>query len=91
MYFKTYNILKSLGLKSSHIGTKFIIKSVLLKIKNEDILVYEDVYSIISEEVKLFNSQIRNSIKYALDNRNVTVSESNFENFWLWIWWFFIY
>lgn len=80
LYYKTYNILKSLGLKSGHSGTKLIIKSVLLKIKQEDIFVYEDVYSIISKDIKLPNSQIRNNIKYAIDNRNKKLSKSNFEN-----------
>ena len=80
-YLKTYNLLKLLGLKTSHNGTKFIIKAVLIILKQDnDFIIFEDVYSIISQELRnISQSQVKYCIKYAIDNRNEKKSITNFE------------
>jgi uncharacterized protein (DUF433 family) len=81
IYFKTYNILKALGLKTSHNGTKLIIKTVLKLVKEDDeCITFEDIYLIISKELgNISKEQIRYCIKYAIDKRNKNLSENNFE------------
>lgn len=80
-YLKTYNLLKLLGLKTSHNGTKFIIKAVLIILKQDnDFIIFEDVYSIISQELgNISQAQVKYCIKYAIDNRNEKKSITNFE------------
>ncbi len=80
-YLKTYNLLKLLGLKTSHNGTKFIIKAVLIILKQDnDFIIFEDVYSIISQELEnISQAQVKYCIKYAIDNRNEKKSITNFE------------
>lgn len=80
-YLKTYNLLKLLGLKTSHNGTKFIIKAVLIILKQDnDFIIFEDVYSIISRELgNISQTQVKYCIKYAIDNRNERKSITNFE------------
>ena len=80
-YLKTYNLLKLLGLKTSHNGTKFIIKAVLIILKQDnDFIILEDVYSIISQELgNISQAQVKYCIKYAIDNRNEKKSITNFE------------
>ena len=80
-YLKIYNLLKILGLKTSHNGTKFIIKAVLIILKQDnDFIIFEDVYSIISQELgNISQAQVKYCIKYAIDNRNEKKSITNFE------------
>ena len=80
-YLKTYNLLKLLGLKTSHNGTKFIIKAVLIILKQDnDFIIFENVYSIISQELgNISQAQVKYCIKYAIDNRNEKKSITNFE------------
>lgn len=81
MYYKVYNILKLLGLKSGHNGTKMIIKCILIMLKqNNEYISLEEVYSIMAKELKnISQAQIRYCIKYAIDNRNIKKSKDNFE------------
>lgn len=80
-YLKTYNLLKLLGLKTSHNGTKFIIKAVLIILKQDnDFIIFKNVYSIISQELgNISQAQVKYCIKYAIDNRNEKKSITNFE------------
>lgn len=80
-YLKIYNLLKILGLKTSHNGTKFMIKAVLIILKQDnDFIIFEDVYSIISQELgNISQAQVKYCIKYAIDNRNEKKSITNFE------------
>ena len=76
-----YNILQKLGLIPTLKGTKLLIKAILIIINSqEEFIVFEDIYKQISLKYKTFsNVQIRNSIKYALDNRNEQKSKANFK------------
>lgn len=75
------NKLRSLGLNPSLKGTKFINKAIQLIIMSDnEFYILEDIYKEIAKQYKGFNStQIRNSIKYSLDNRNEYLSKKNFE------------
>ena len=76
-----YNILQKLGLIPTLKGTKLLIKAILIIINSqEEFFIFEDIYKQIALKYKTFNSvQIRNSIKYAIDNRNEQKSKINFE------------
>ena len=76
-----YNILQKLGLIPTLKGTKLLIKAILIIINSqEEFIVFEDIYKQIALKYKNFNSvQIRNSIKYAINNRNEQKSRANFE------------
>ena len=76
-----YNILQKLGLIPTLKGTKLLIKAILIIINSpEEFIVFEDIYKQISLKYKTFsNVQIRNSIKYAIDNRNEQKSKANFK------------
>ena len=76
-----YNILQKLGLIPTLKGTKLLIKAILIIINSqEEFIIFEDIYKQIALKCKTFNSvQIRNSIKYAIDNRNEQKSKENFE------------
>ena len=76
-----YNILQKLGLIPTLKGTKLLIKAILIIMNSqEEFIVFEDIYKQIALKYKNFNSvQIRNSIKYAINNRNEQKSRANFE------------
>ena len=76
-----YNILQKLGLIPTLKGTKLLIKAILIIINSqEEFITFEDIYKQIALKYKNFNNvQIRNSIKYAIDNRNEQKSRANFE------------
>ena len=73
-----YNILQMLGLIPTLKGTKLLIKAILIIINSkEEFIIFEDIYKQIASKYKTFNSvQIRNSIKYAIDNRNEQKSKT---------------
>lgn len=75
------NILRDLGLNTTHKGTIFINKAVQFIIaNNQDFVILENVYKYISDHYKNINTtQIRMAIKYALDHRNEEKSIKNFE------------
>lgn len=76
-----YNILQKLGLIPTLKGTKLLIKAILIIVNSqEEFIVFEDIYKQIALKYKTFNSvQIRNTIKYAIDNRNEQKSIKNFK------------
>lgn len=76
-----YNILRALGFIPTLKGTKLLNKAIQIVIKsNNEFIIIEDVYNQIASSYPLFNNvQIRNAIKYAIDNRNEQKSKSNFE------------
>lgn len=79
--FEIYNKLRLLGIKTSNQGAKLIYLAILIIINsNEELLIIEDVYSIISKQLgNISTNQIRRSIQYAIDNRNKKKSKNNFE------------
>lgn len=62
-------------------GTKFLNKAVQIVLNsNNEFIVLEDVYKKIALNYINFNSiQVRNAIKYAIDNRDEKKSIANFE------------
>lgn len=80
-YIKSRNILRSLGINITHKGSMFLICAIQIVVTNNyDYIVLEDVYSLIAKKCKNTNiSQIKNTIKYALDNRIKEKSINNFE------------
>lgn len=79
--FEVYNKLRLLGIKTSNQGAKLIYLAILIMLNsNNEILILEDIYSSISKELKnKTTNQIRSSIQYAIDSRNIKKSENNFE------------
>ena len=74
------NILRSLGLNTSYIGTKLINKSIQYIIKNDiEFITLEKIYSYLHCEYGFNIHSIRNNINYALSNRNKNLSIKNFE------------
>ena len=74
------NILRSLGLNTSYIGTKLINKSIQYIIKNDiEFITLEKIYSYLHSEYGFNVHSIRNNINYALSNRNKNLSIKNFE------------
>ena len=73
------NILRSLGLNTSYRGTKLINKSIQYVIKyNIEFITLNKIYSILCKEYGYSINAIRNNINYALSNRNITLSKTNF-------------
>lgn len=76
-----FNLLRDIGLNTSHKGTKYINKAVqIVLVSNEELINLNNIYTSIS---KYYNNvtpkQIKNSITYALDSRNKSKSKLNFE------------
>ena len=65
-----FNILRNLGLTPTLKGTKLLNKAIQIVINSDnEFIVIEDVYNQIALNCIGFNSvQIRNAIKYAIDN-----------------------
>lgn len=75
-----YNILRQLGLPPTLKGTKLLNKAIQIFVNtNNEFIILEDIYNKIAANNNFNNSQIRNAIKYAIDNRNEEKSKSNFE------------
>ena len=76
-----YNILRDLGLMPTLKGTKFLNKAIQIVLNsNNEFIVLEDVYKEIVLNHTNFNSiQVRNAIKYAIDNRDEKKAIANFE------------
>lgn len=76
-----FNILRAIGLNTSHRGTKYINKAVqIIAVSNNDIIVIKDVYKSIA---KLYGNitpkQVKNDISYALNSRQEEKTIKNFE------------
>ena len=76
------NLLRSLGLNTSYIGTKLINKSIQYTIKNDiEFITLEKIYSYLHCEYGFNIHSIRNNINYALTNRNKNLSIRIFKKF----------
>ncbi len=74
------NILRSLGLNTSHKGTKLINKIVQYVIKYDiEFITLCDIYSHIAKEYGFTINSIKTNVNNALYNRNRTLSKYNFE------------
>lgn len=76
-----YNILRQLGLLTTLKGTKLLNKAIQICVDaNNEFIVLEDIYKKLTlYYIGLNNVQIRNAIKYAIDNRDEQKSKLNFE------------
>ena len=77
-----FNILRAIGLNTSHRGTKYINKAVqIISVSDNDIVVIKDVYKSIA---KLYGNitpkQVKNDISYALNSRQEEKTIKNFES-----------
>ncbi len=76
-----FNILRSIGLNTTHKGTKYINKAIqLLVTSNSDIIVIENIYSDIAKYYNVTPKQVKNAITYALNNRLSKKSIQYFQN-----------
>lgn len=76
-----FNILRDIGLNTSHRGTKYINKAVQILIASyNDIVTINDIYSNIANYYgNITPKQVKNNIYYALSSRDEKKSEKNFE------------
>ena len=76
----TFNILRAIGLNTSHRGTKYINKAVqIISMTDNDIVVINDIYKKIANIYgNITPKQVKNDISYALNSR---VEEKSSENF----------
>ena len=74
------NILRSLGLNTSHKGTKIINKVIQYVIKYDiEFITLDTIYKHISKECGLSIATLRTDVNNALTNRNIQLSKTNFE------------
>lgn len=74
------NVLRMLGLNTSHIGTKLINKAIqYIIINNIEFITLKDIYSVLSQTYNFNVRTIKNNINNALSNRNKALSKTNFE------------
>ncbi len=74
------NTLRTIGLKSSHIGTKLINKSVqYILINNFDFFTLEEIYSYLHNIYNFNEKTIKSNINNAITNRDIKKSKDNFQ------------
>ncbi len=76
-----FNILRSIGLNTSHRGTKYINKAIqIITITDNDIVIFENVYNTIANVYgNTTPKQVKNDISYALKSRVEEKAKNNFE------------
>lgn len=76
-----FNILRSIGLNTSHRGTKYINKTIqIIIVSDSDIIVIEEVYKNIANFYgNITPKQVKNDISYALNSRVKEKAINNFE------------
>ena len=76
-----FNILRAIGLNTTHRGTKYINKAIqIITMSDNDIVIIENVYkSIANIYGNITSKQVKNDIYYALNSRNEEKSMNNFE------------
>lgn len=76
-----FNILRDIGLNTSHRGTKYINKAVqILVTTDNDIIKAKDIYNSISNYYSnITPKQVKNDISYALNSRTEEKAKKNFE------------
>ena len=76
-----FNILRDIGLNTSHRGTKYINKAVQILIATDnDIIKAKDIYNSISNYYSnITPKQVKNDISYALNSRIEEKAKKNFE------------
>lgn len=76
-----FNILRDIGLNTSHRGTKYINKAIqILVTTDNDIIKAKDIYNSISNYYSnITPKQVKNDISYALNSRIEEKAKKNFE------------
>lgn len=76
-----FNILRDIGLNTSHRGTKYINKAVQILITtDDDIIKAKDIYNSISNYYSnITPKQVKNDISYALNSKTEEKAKKNFE------------
>lgn len=76
-----FNILRDIGLNTSHRGTKYINKAVQILITTDnDIIKAKDIYNSISNYYSnITPKQVKNDISYALNSKTEEKAKKNFE------------
>ena len=76
-----FNILRSIGLNTSHRGTKYINKAIqLMTLNDNDIVIVENIYNTIATIYgNTTSKQVKNDISYAIKSRVEQKSKDNFE------------
>ena len=76
-----FNMLRDIGLNTSHRGTKYINKAVQILITTDnDIIKAKDIYNSISNYYSnITPKQVKNDISYALNSRIEEKAKKNFE------------
>ncbi len=76
-----FNILRSIGLNTTHKGTTYINKAIqLLVTSNSDFIILENIYIDIAKYYSTTPKQVKNAITYALNNRLCEKSIKHFQN-----------
>ena len=74
------NMLRLLGFKRSHIGTKLIIKSIQYIILNDsDFFTLKEIYCYLHSIYNFNSKTIKSNINNAILNRNIKKSKDNFQ------------
>lgn len=74
------NTLRLLGLKSSHIGTKLINKSIQYIILNDiEFFTLEEIYHYLHTIYNFNEKTIKSNINNAITNRDIQKSKNNFQ------------
>ena len=76
-----FNILRSIGLNTSHRGTKYINKAIqIMLMSDSDIFTIEDIYiNIANTYGNITPKQVKNDIAYTLNSRIEEKCINNFE------------
>ena len=76
-----FNILRSIGLNTSHRGTKYLNKAIQIMImSNNDVIIVEDIYkSVANIYGNITPKQVKNDISYAISSRVECRTIQNFE------------
>ena len=76
-----FNILRSIGLNTSHRGTKYINKAIqIITMSDNDIVVINDIYEKIAKIYgNITPKQVKNDISYALNTRIENKALQNFK------------
>lgn len=76
-----FNLIKSLGIKTSTTGMKYILSVILIGYSSyDDIMNFEKIYRKIAKKYNVSPSTVRNAIQNSLNHRNYKLAEKNFES-----------
>lgn len=81
MVLKISTMLRSLGLNPSTKGAKYLNITIQYIINNKiEFIILDNIYLKLSEIYNINANTFKANIRYALNNRNIFLSEKNFKN-----------